>query len=126
LPRLPLAAILHGQAIASTTIPPVIRLRQSLEAGLRNPLLAPLLLLFLGLILAFVVLHTVEHGIEGLVVSCAMVAVAALRLVVIAHRTSQIPSERLPLAHRSPPLCRLALLLTIGPPTSFLALPLRR
>jgi hypothetical protein len=104
----------------------VIRLRRSLETGLRNPLLAPLLLLFLGLILAFVVLHTVEHGIEGLVVSCAMVAVAALRLVVIAHRTWQIAPERLPIAYRAPPVRRLALLLTIRPPTLVFALPLRR
>jgi hypothetical protein len=104
----------------------VIRLRQSLEAGLRHPLLGPLLLLFLALILAFVVFHTVEHGVDGLLFACVIAAAVALRLVVAPHRIYRTRSERLPFSDRSPPLRTLALLPAIRPPTPFVALPLRR
>ena len=66
----------------------VIRLRQSLEAGLRHPLLGPVLVLSLALVLAFMILHAVEHGVEGLLFTCAVVAAVFLRLVVVLGRMS--------------------------------------
>ena len=104
---------------------PVIRLRRSLDRGLRHPLLGPLLLLSLALVLAFVVFHVVEHGVEGLLFSCAIVAAASLRLAAVLGRTRGATIEPLPLLGRSPPRQVLSLRPTIRIPTFFVALPLR-
>lgn len=103
----------------------VIRLRQSLEAGLRHPLLGPLLLLVLGLILAFVVLHTVEHGVEGLLFSCVVVAAISLRLVVVLGRTWRAATDQLPLFGRAPPGGALGLLPSSRVPPVLVVLSLR-
>ena len=103
----------------------MIRLRQSLDAGIRHPLLGPLLLLLLALILAFVVIHTVEHGVEGLLFSCAIVAAAGLRLLVVRGRTWRATMDRLPLLGRAPPSRFLRLTPPSRVPTVLLALPLR-
>ena len=109
----------------STTIPRVIWLRQSLEAGLRHPLLGPVLLLFLAFVLAFVVLHTVEHGVEGLLFTCAIMAAVVLRFVIVLGRISLVRRElRLP-ARRGPPRWASGLLPAPRPPTAAFALPLR-
>jgi hypothetical protein len=81
----------------------VIRLRQSLEATLRHPLLGPLLLVFMALVLAFVCLHTIEHGVEGLLFSCVLLVAAGVRLVVVVGRVwraSQVDGSR---PSRGPP-----------------------
>lgn len=102
----------------------MIRLRQSLEAGLRHPLLGPVLLICLGLVLAFVIFHTVEHGVEGLLFTCAILAAVVLRLLVVQGRiwrvtpTSAQRTGRAPPAAVQPPPLR--------PPGLLLALPLRR
>ncbi len=103
----------------------MIRLRQSLEAGLRHPLLGPLLLLFLGLILAFVILHTVEHGVEGLLFSCVIVVAMSLRLVVVRGRTWRAATGQLPLRGRAPPRRALRFLPSSRLQTVLVALPLR-
>jgi len=103
----------------------VIRLRQSIEAGLRHPLLGPLLLLLLGLMLAFMFLHTVEHGVEGLLFSCAIVAAAGLRLLVVLGRTWRATPDPLPPAGRAPPRRALRLLTPRGETPDLFALPLR-
>jgi hypothetical protein len=109
----------------SSTIVAVIRLRQSLEAGLRHPLLGPLLLLFLGLILAFVVLHTIEHGAEGLLLACVVVAAISLRLVVVLGRTWRAATDQLPLFGRAPPKGAVRRLPPSRIPPVLVALPLR-
>lgn len=103
----------------------MIRLRQSLEAGFRHPLLGPLLLLALAFVLAFVVIHVVEHGVEGLLVTCAVLAAVALRLVVVLGRTWRPGAARSSVAGRSPPRHRPALP-SQPPPAAALAAPLRR
>ena len=110
---------------ASSTIRPVIRLRQLLDAGLRHPLLGPFLLLFLALILAFVVLHTIEHGVEGLLFSCAILLAACLRLMVVIGRTWRATAEQLPLLGRAPPRRARRLLPPSRVPPVLVALPLR-
>ncbi len=112
-------------APVSSTIVPVIRLRQSLEAGLRHPLLGPLLLLFLGLILAFVILHTIEHGVEGLLFSCVVVVAMSLRLVVVLGRTWRAATHQLPPRGRAPPRRALRFLPPSRLPPVLAALPLR-
>ncbi|HEU4686955.1 MAG TPA: hypothetical protein VFS23_01265 [Vicinamibacterales bacterium] len=102
----------------------MIRLRESIEAGLRHPLLGPLLFLLLAIILAFVVFHTVEHGVEGLLFSCAILAAVVLRLVVIVGRTYRTTLDPLPLPARAPPRRRLGRITSTGPPAR-IALPLR-
>ena len=103
----------------------MIRLRQSIEAGLRHPLLGPLLLLFLGLILAFVVLHTIEHGVEGLLFSCAIIVAISLRLVVVLGRTWRAVTEQQSPFGRAPPTRTLRLLPLRQVPPALVALPLR-
>ena len=116
----------HGLlAGASSTILAVIRLRQSLEKGLRHPLFGPLLLLFFALILAFVFLHTIEHGVEGLLFSCVLLVATSLRLVVVLGRTWRAAAEQLPLFGRAPPRRFLRLLPPNRVPPVPLALPLR-
>ena len=106
---------------------PVIRLRQSLERGLRHPLLGPLLLLLLGLVLAFMVFHTIEHGVEGQLFTCVLLAGAALRLVVVIGRAHRTRLEGRALSDRAPPRVRERRLLRASrPPTFLFALPLRR
>ncbi len=102
----------------------VIRLRHSLEAGLRHPLLGPLLVLALALVLAFVVFHTVEHGVEGLLFSCAILAAVSLRLVVVLGRTWRATLEQLPVLGRAPPRVSLRRRASARPPL-LCALPLR-
>jgi len=103
----------------------VIRLRQSIEVGLRHPLLCPLLLLFLGLILAFVVLHTIEHGVEGLLLSCVIVVAMSLRLVVVLGRTWRAATDQSSLFGRAPPRQALWLLPPRRVQPVLFALPLR-
>lgn len=103
----------------------MIRLRQSLEAGLRHPLLGPLLLLALAFVLAFVVIHVVGHGVEGLLVTCAVLVAVAVRLVVVLGRTWRPRPARSSVAGRSPPRYRPAPLSQPPPLTAFAA-PLRR
>ena len=103
----------------------MIRLRQSLEAGLRHPLLGPLLLLFLGLILAFVVLHTIEHGVEGLLFSCVIVVAMSLRLVVVLGRTWRAATEQQSPFGRAPPARTLRVFPLSRVPPARVALPLR-
>ena len=112
-------------AAASSTIPRVIRLRQSIEAGLRHPLLGPLLLLALAIVLVFVVFHTVEHGVAGLLFSCAILAAASLRLVVVLGRTWRATTEPRPLVSRGPPSRSLYVVPARGVPTGPSVLPLR-
>ena len=113
-----------GRADGSSTIVRVIRLRQSLEVGLRHPLLGPVLLVCLAFVLVFVVLHAVEHGVDGLLLSCVMVAAAFVRFATrlgthtLLSRTSQAPSLR-----GSPPWIRRAPALRSPPAVS--APPLR-
>jgi hypothetical protein len=114
-----------AMATVSSTIVPVIRLRQSLQAGLRHPLLGPLLLLLLGLILAFVVLHTIEHGVEGLLFSCVIVVAMSLRLVVVLGRAWRATAEQLSPFGRGPPNRGVCLLLPSRLPPVLVALPLR-
>lgn len=103
----------------------MIRLRQSLEAGFRHPLLGPLLLLALAFVPAFVVMNVVEHGVEGLLVTCAVLAAVAVRLVVVLGRTWRARPARPSVAGRSPPRYRPAPLPQL-PPVTALAAPLRR
>lgn len=103
----------------------MIRLRQSIEAGLRHPVLGPLLLLFLALVLAFVVFHTVEHGVEGLLFSCAIIAAVSVRLMVVLGRTWRGTTDQLPLFGRGPPRRTLRLTSQSRAPTIHIALPLR-
>ena len=103
----------------------MIRLRHSIQAGLRHPLLGPLLLLFLALILGFVVLHTVEHGVEGLLFSCAILAAVSLRLVVVLGRTWRASNRQLPVLGRSPPKRRLSRVQASLTPTVHLVRPRR-
>ncbi|MCP9486260.1 MAG: hypothetical protein MSC30_10390 [Gaiellaceae bacterium MAG52_C11] len=105
----------------------MIRLRQSLERGLRHPLLGPFLLLLLGLVLAFMVFHAIEHGVEGQLFMCVLLAAAVLRLVVIIGRAHRIRLEGRALSDRAPPRARARRLLrATRPPTFLFALPLRR
>lgn len=103
----------------------MIRLRQSIEAGLRHPLLGPLLLVGLALILAFVVIHTVEHGVEGLLFTCAIIVVAGIRLVVVLGRTWRASSTRSPVVGRAPPRRGLSCAPALAVPAVPFALPLR-
>lgn len=105
----------------------MIRLRQSLERGMRHPLVGPFLLLLLGLVLAFVVFHAIEDGVAGQLFTCALLAAAALRLVVLLTRTRGIRVEGRVSADRGPLRERERRLLQVTRPTaSLLALPLRR
>lgn len=103
----------------------MIRLRHSLEVGLRHPVLGPLLLLFLGLILAFMVFHTVEHGAEGLLFSYAILAAVTLRLVIVLGRRSRAAIDQSQLLGRAPPRRALNFLPANRVPTVLFALPLR-
>ena len=103
----------------------MIRLRQSIEAGLRHPLLGPVLLLLLALLLVFVIFHTVEHGVEGLLFSCAILVAVALRLVVVLGRTWRAAADRLQVLGRRPPRRTLRFLPLSRVPPAGLALPLR-
>lgn len=115
-----------GRAVsASSTIPAVIRLRQSLDGALGHPLLGPLLLLLLALVLAFVCLHTIEHGAEGLLLSCVLLAATGLGLAVFAGRTRRAHVEGPPLRGRAPPTESRRLLLPRRVPRAVAALPLR-
>lgn len=104
----------------------MIRLRQVVEAGLRHPLWGPLLLVFLAVILAFVALHTIEDGAEGLLLTCAIVAAAGLRLLaVVPGRTWLATAHDLPLFGRAPPTRARRLLPRSRLSPVLLALPLR-
>jgi hypothetical protein len=103
----------------------VIRLRRSIDAGLRHPLLGPVLLLLLALVLAFVVLHTVEHGVEGLLFTCAVMAAVVLRFVIVVGRVSLVRRELRVSPRRGPPWWSAWLLPAPRPPTAAFALPLR-
>lgn len=104
----------------------MIRLRQSIEAGLRHPLWGPLLLVFLAVILAFVALHAIEDGAEGLLFTCAIIAAAGLRLlVVVLGRTWLATAHEPPLFGRAPPRRTLRLLPPSRVPPAHVALPLR-
>lgn len=81
----------------------MIRLRQSLEVGLRHPLLGPLVLLFLGLILAFVVFHAVVDGVEGMLFSCAIFTAVSLSVLIVCGRFHRATPRRLLLLGRDPP-----------------------
>ena len=102
------------------------RLRQSLEAGFRHPLLGPLLLLCLALLLVLVVFHTVEHGIEGLLFSCAILVAVAARLVVVVGRVSPKRLDQLPPAGRGPPRMTATASPAVHRQPALVALPLRR
>jgi len=103
----------------------VIRLRQSLERGLRHPLLGPLLLLLLGLALAFLIFHAIEHGVEGQLFTCVFFAAAVLRLVVVIGRARRIRLEGR-VTDRAPPRFGASQLLRAPrPPASLFAPPLR-
>ena len=98
-----------------------------MERGLRHPLLRPLLLLLIGLVLAFMVFHAIEHGVEGQLITCVLLAGAALRLVVVIGRARRMRLEGRVLSDRAPPRVRERRLLRASrPPTFFFALPLRR
>jgi hypothetical protein len=103
----------------------VIRLRQSLDLGLRHPLLGPVVLLFLAVILAFVFLHTIEHGVEGLLFSCVILIATSLRLAVVLGRTWRATADQLPRLGRAPPRRTLRLLPPSRVPPVLFALPLR-
>jgi hypothetical protein len=103
----------------------VIRLRQSINAGLRHPLLGPVLLIFLAIVLALVILHTVEHGVEGLLFSCAILAAVVLRLVVVLGRTWRATTEQISVLGRAPPRPAFRLLPPSRVPSAVSALPLR-
>ena len=103
----------------------MIRLRQSIEVGLRHPLLGPVLLLLLALLLVFVIFHTVEHGVEGLLFSCAILAAVALRLVVVLGRTWRAAADQLQVLGRAPPRRALRFLPPSRVPPAGLVLPLR-
>lgn len=100
----------------------MIRLRQSLDAGLRHPLLGPLLLLALALLLSFLVLHSAEHDLEQLLFTCAMLAAVALQ-VVVAPRVyrAREPEQVAAVPCRGGPGARSSL-----PPPPAYAFPLRR
>ncbi len=115
----------HGWFTSRLPSSPVIRLRHSIEPGLRHPLLGPLLLIFLGLILAFVVLHTVEHGVEGVLFSCVIIAALSPRLVIVLGRTWRAATDQLPLRGRAPPRRALRVLPPSRLPPVLAALPLR-
>ncbi|MBA3787446.1 MAG: hypothetical protein H0X21_01965 [Actinobacteria bacterium] len=103
----------------------MIRLRQSLERGLRHPLLGPLLLLLLGLALAFVIFHAIEHGVEGQLFTCVLFAAAVLRLVVVIGRVRRIRLEGRVTDRAPPRFGGSQLLRAARPPTSLSAPPLR-
>ena len=103
----------------------MIRLRQSIEAGLRHPVLGPVLVILLALILAFVVVHTVEHGVEGLLFSCAIIAGVALRLAVVVGRRWRAKSDELPVVGRAPPRRAARLARPAGVTPVIVASPLR-
>lgn len=103
----------------------MIRLRQSLDAGLGHPLLGPLLLLFLALILAFMFLHTVEDGLEGLLFTCILLIATSLRLGVVVGRTWRAATPERSLFGRAPPRRVLRLLPPNRRPPVLVALPLR-
>lgn len=103
----------------------MIRLRQSLDAGLRHPLLGPLLLLVLALLLSFLFLHVAEHELERLLLTCAVLAAVALRLV-LAPEGRLTPIRPIPATTRRgspPPAVARAM---PPPPSAVFALPLRR
>lgn len=102
----------------------MIRLRQSLDAGLRHPLLGPLLLLGLALILAFVALHAVEHGAGGMLFSCALLAAATIKLVLAAGPAGTRAREARTIGPRG--AARPAVRLALPPPAAAHSLPLRR
>lgn len=103
----------------------MIRLRQSIEAGLQHPVAGPLLLLSLALLLAFVVLHMIEHGVEALLVSCVILTAVLLRLGVMLGRTPRATAEQSALVSRGPPRCAVRFPRAGGVPTVLSALPLR-
>lgn len=80
----------------------MLRLRHTIERGLRHPLVGPVLLVFLGLLLVFVVFHAVEHGALGDVLVCVAMAAFGLRLLLLggpalfAQRQLGVAPERAP------------------------------
>ena len=106
--------------------PRVIQLRQSIERGLRHPLLGPVLLLLLGLVLAFMVFHAIEHGVEGQLFTCVLLAAAVFRLVALNGRVRFIRLEPRVLTDRAPPRSHPDRLLRTRAPAFLFALPLRR
>lgn len=102
----------------------MIRLRQSLDAAVRHPLLGPLLLLFLALVLAFVCLHVIEHGVEGVLIACVLLVAAGVRLAVVVGRVCRAadaapgplrrgPPARVVRWERPPPAARAAVALPL-------------
>ena len=62
----------------------MIRLRRSLERGLRHPILGPLLLVLLAVLLALMVLHETSESISGEIGQLCIGIVLALLTAVLA------------------------------------------
>ncbi len=104
----------------------MIRLRKSIQAGLRHPILGPLVLLLLALLLAFVVLHAIEDGIAGELFACVFAAAAVIRLVTRPPRVLARFSLAFTAADRAPPWRFFGSVVTYSPSAALLSTPLRR
>ena len=88
------------------SIPPLIRLRRTLERGRRHPILGPIVLILLVLLLAMVFMHAAhdEHGsaVEAGFFCLAIVTMLGPVVVGVAvrmGRSAEIPANR----YRGPP-----------------------
>lgn len=82
----------------------MIRLRRSLERGLRHPVLGPLLLVLLAVLLAFMVLHETSESIAGEIGElCVGIALVLLTAVVAPPVRRVLGFVGLALATRAPP-----------------------
>lgn len=104
----------------------VIRLRESIQAGLRHPILGPLVLLLLGLLLAFVILHAVEDGIAGELFACVFAAVVVIRLLARPPRVLARVSLAFTATDRAPPWRFFGSVVAYSPSAALLSTPLRR
>lgn len=86
----------------------MIALRQTIERGLRHPVLGPLCVLLLALLLAFTFLHSLEHGHDdgvGAPFGYLCVAIASLLLLRATPRQTVVVASRTPsdVTDRAPP-----------------------
>lgn len=104
----------------------VIRLRETVQAGLRHPVLGPLVLALLVVLLAFLVLHAAEDGIAGELFACAIAIAAAATILVPPLRAAAGAAAVALRAGRAPPPVWLRRAPSLAPPTALLGIPLRR
>jgi len=123
---MPRAGSARAASSRRVTLTYVIRLRQSLDSTLRQPIVGPLLLVLLCVVVAFVLVHAVEHGVVGELFTCGMLAAFALRLIEALNRRQTDARQPASPSGRAPPVGRPPNARSTRVTTFLFASPLRR